>query len=121
MKKMMIALVAMFVMTMSANAQSENNYSKLTFDRLSSYLDLRVDQRESVKTAMAQFTSSMEAYYQLNDASKGGEAWEKIQARHKTTMKSILDEKQYNKYIQMLDLTAKNAAQRIMDEATASK
>ena len=121
MKKMMIALVAMFVMTMSANAQSVNNESKLTFDRMSSYLDLRVDQVEPVKTAMAQFKSSMEAYYQLQDVSKGGETWEKIQARHKTPMKSILDEKQYNKYIQMLDLTAKNAAQRIMDEATASK
>ena len=121
MKKMMIALVAVFVMTMSANAQSENNYSKLTFDRLSSYLDLRVDQRESVKTAMAQFNSSMEAYYQLNDASRGGEAWEKIQARHKATMKKILSEKQYNKYIQMLDLTVKNTAERIMDETIATR
>ena len=121
MKKMMIALVAMFVMTMSANAQSVNNYSKLTFDRLSSYLDLRVDQRESVKTAMAQFTSSMEACFQLKDGSKAGEAWEKIQARHKATMKKILSEKQYNKYIQMLDLTAKNTAERIMDETIATR
>ena len=121
MKKMMIALVAMFVMTMSANAQSNENNGQIPFDRLSNYLELKVNQIEPVKTALAQFTSSMEAYYQLQDASKGGEAWEKIQARHKTTMKSILDEKQYNKYIQMLDLTAKNAAQRIMDEATASK
>ena len=57
---MMIALVAMFVMTMSANAQSEK-YGRMTFDQLSSYLELRVDQVEPVKTAMAQFTSSMEA------------------------------------------------------------
>ena len=121
MKKMMIALVAMFVMTMGANAQSNDNYGKLSFDRLSSYLELRVNQVEPVKTALAQFNSSMEAYYQLQDASKGGEAWEKIQARHKATMKSILDEKQYNKYIQMLDLTAKNAAEKIMVEATAAK
>ena len=89
MKKMMIALVAMFVMTMSANAQSVNNESKLTFDRLSSYLELRVDQVEPVKTAMAQFATSMEAYYQLSDASKAGEAWEKIQANHKKTMKAV--------------------------------
>ena len=118
---MMIALVAMFVMTMSANAQSVNNDSKLTFDRLSSYLDLRVDQREQVKTAMVQFTTSMEACYQLSDASKAGEAWEKIQNSHKKTMKKILDEKQYKKYTQMLDLTAKNTADRLMDEATAAK
>ena len=118
---MIFALVAMFVMTMSVNAQSVNNYSKLTFDRLSSYLDLRVDQREPVKTAMAQFTSSMEACFQLKDGSKAGEAWEKIQARHKATMKKILSEKQYNKYIQMLDLTAKNTAERIMDETIATR
>ena len=118
---MMIALVAMFVMTMSANAQSVNNESKLSFDRLSSYLELRVDQRELVKTAMAQFNSSMEAYYQLKDASKGGEAWEKIQASHKKTMKKILNEKQYKKYIQMLDLTVKNTTEQMMNKATASK
>lgn len=121
MKKMMIALVAMFVMTMSANAQSDGNNGKLTFDRISSFLELRIDQVEPVKTAMAQFTSSMEAFYQLKDASKGAEAWEKIQARHKSTMKNILDEKQYNKYVQMLDLTAKNTAERMMDETTAAK
>ena len=47
---MMIALVAMFVMTMSANAQNVNNYSKQTFDRLSSFLQLTINQVEPVKT-----------------------------------------------------------------------
>ena len=117
---MMIALVAMFVMTMSVNAQSDNK-SKLSFDRLSSYLELRIDQVKPVKTAMEQFSSSMEAYYQLQDASKGSEAWEKIQARHKKTMKKVLSEKQYKKYIQVLDLTVKNTAEQMMNEATASK
>ena len=124
MKKMMIALVAMFVMTMSANAQSNETTGKLSFDRMSRYLELTVSQIEPVKTAMAQFSSSMEAYYQLQDASKGGEAWEKIQARHKMTMKKILSEKQYDKYIQMLDLTAKNTAERMTSQDgqdTASK
>ena len=120
MKKMMIALVAMFVMTMGANAQSVND-SKLTFDRLSSYLELRVDQIEPVKTAMAQFNASIEACFQLKDGTKAGEAWEKVQNRHKKTMKKILDEKQYKKYTQMLDLTAKNTADQLMDEATAAK
>ena len=120
MKKMMIALVAMFVMTMSANAQSVNNDSNLSINRLSSYLELRTDQVEPVKTALKQFTSSMEALYQLKDASKSAEAWEKIQDRHKATMKSILDEKQYDKYIQMLDLTVRNAAERMMGNAMAT-
>jgi hypothetical protein len=116
MKKMFFALVAMVMMTMSANAQSIDNNSKLTFDRLASYLELRVNQIEPVKTAMAQFESSMQAYYQLQNTSKGGEAWEKIQARHKATMKNVLDKKQYDKYIDMLDLTVKNTADRMMDQ-----
>ena len=115
MKKMMIALVAMFVMKMSANAQSDNK-GKLSFDRMSSYLELTVNQVEPVKMAMTQFSSSMEAYYQLKDASKGGEAWEKIQASHKKTMKKILNEKQYNKYVSMLDLTVKNTAERMAEQ-----
>ena len=98
MKKMFFALVAMVMMTMSANAQSINN-SKVTFDQLSSYLELTSNQIEPTKTAMAQLENSMQAYYQLQDASKAGETWEKIQARHKATMKNILNEKQYNKYV----------------------
>ena len=120
MKKMIFALVAMVMMTMSVNAQSENK-SAQTFDRVASYLELRVNQIETVKTAMAQFTNSMEAYYQLQDASKGAETWEKIQARHKATMKKVLDEKQYDKYMTMFDLTVKNAAERIANEQLASK
>lgn len=120
MKKMMIALVAMFVMTMSANAQSDNTPT-LTFDRLSSYLELTNDQIEPVRTAMAQFSSSMDAYYQLQDASQDAQAWQKIEARHKATMKQLLSEKQYQKYEKTLDLTAKNNAERIMQQQTASK
>ena len=121
MKKMIFALVAMVMMTMSANAQSNDNNGKLTFDRLSNYLELTSEQIQPVKTAMAQFESSMEALYQIREAARGSEAWEKIQARHKLTMKNILDEKQYNKYVSMLDLTAKNTADRMMQEATAQK
>jgi len=36
-------------------------------------------------------------------------------------MKKILSKKQYNKYTQMLDLTVKNTAERIMDEAVATR
>ena len=113
---MMIALVAMFVMTMSAFAQSNNNSGKFSFDRMCSYLELTIDQREPVKTAMLQLTSSMEALYQLEDPLKGAEAWEKIQARHKKTMKNLLSEKQYDKYVQMFDLTTKNTAERMSDQ-----
>jgi hypothetical protein len=116
MKKMIFALVAMVMMTMSVNAQSNDNNGKLDFNRFASYLKLRVNQIEPVKTAMAQFESSMQAYYQLQDVSKAGKTWENIQARHKATMKKVLDEKQYDKYVKMLDLTVKNTADRMMDQ-----
>ena len=121
MKKMFFALVAMVMMTMSANAQSNDNYDKLTVDRLASYLELTINQMEPIKTALAQFESSMQAYYQLQDTSKAVEAWEKIQARHKLTMKKILSDKQYDKYVKTLDLTVKNSADRMLQEAMAQK
>ena len=118
---MFFALVAMVMMTMSANAQSNDNNSKPAFNRVASYLELRVDQVEPVKTAMAQFDKSMEAYYQLQDVSKAVETWEKIQTRHKQTMKKILSEKQYDKYVKTLDLTVNNASDNMEDGQLASK
>ena len=117
---MMIALVAMFVMTMSANAQSDN-YGRMTFDQLSNYLELTIDQVEPVKTAMTQFTSSMEALYQIKDATKGAEAWQKIEASHMKKMQRLLSEKQFKKYNETFQLTAKHAAERMMDNAQASR
>ena len=114
MKKMIIALVAMFAMTMSANAQSNNKYeSQVTTAQIASYLDLRIDQQDAFNTAMAQMTKSMEAIYQLKDPSKGMEAWQKIKTRHENTMKKVLNDKQYDKYMEMFELTVKNTTERI--------
>lgn len=114
MKKFMIALVAMFAMTMSANAQSNNNYeSQVTAAQIASYLDLRIDQQDAFNTAMAQFNSSMESLYKLQDPTKGLEAWQKIKARHEQTMKKVLNDKQYDKYMEMFELTTKNATEQI--------
>ena len=114
MKKMIIALVAMFAMTMSANAQSNNKYeSQVTTAQIASYLDLRIDQQDAFNTAMAQFNSSMESFYKLQDPAKGLEAWQKIKARHEQTMKKVLNEKQYEKYLTMFELTTKNATEQI--------
>ena len=119
MKKMMVALVAMFVMATSVNAQSDNGSA--SFDRMASYLELTIDQVEQVRTAMAQFDSSMAALYQNKDASKGQEAWDKIRARHMATMKKILSGKQYEKYVTTFDLTAKNTAERLAEQLEYEK
>ena len=121
MKKMFFALVAMVMMTMSVNAQSNDNNGRLTFDRVASYLELTVNQIEPVRTALAQFDKMLGTIDHQQDASKAGEAWEKIQARHKQTMKRVLSEKQYDKYVKTLDLTAKNVAERVMEQSLASK
>ena len=109
MKKIFIALVAMLVTTISASAQSNNR--TLNFDRMSNYLELTISQIEPAKKAMEQLNCSLEAYFQLQDASKGAEALGKIQASHKKTMMKVLDADQYKKYIKMFDLTIKNAAE----------
>ena len=118
---MFFALVAMVMMTMSADAQRNDNNGRLTFDRMASYLELRVNQIEPVRTALAQFDKMLRTINLQQDASKAGEAWEKIQARHKQTMKRVLSEKQYSKYVSTLDLTAKNTAERVMEQQFASK
>ena len=118
---MIFALVAMVMMTMSANAQSDNNNGRVTFDRLASYLKLRENQIKPTKIAMAQLAQSMRAYYQLQDTSKAIETWEKIKTRHEMTMMKILSNKQYNKYVKTLDLTVKNASERMMDQQLANK
>ncbi len=119
MKKMIVALVAMFVMATSVNAQSDN--SSASFDRIASYLELTTNQVEPVRTAMAQFDSSLAALYQNKEASKGQEAWEKIRSRHMATMKKILNDKQYEKYVTTFNLTAKNTAERLAEQQMASK
>ena len=114
--------MAMVMMAMSTYAQSNDNNVKLSFGRLANYLELTTAQYEPVKLAMAQFNSSMDAYYQVKDASKGAETWEKIQARHKANMKKVLNEKQYDKYVKIFDSTVKNAAEDSMTaQQTAGK
>ena len=121
MKKMFFALVAMVMMTMSANAQSSDNNSTLTFDRMASYLELTVNQIEPVRKAMVQFDNMLGTINYQQDASIAGEAWETIQNRHKQTMKKILSEKQYDKYVKTLDLTVKNTADRMTEQLTATR
>ena len=109
------------MMGMSTYAQSNDNNGKIVFERLASYLELTTTQYEPVKTAMAQFNSSMDAYYQVKDASKGAETWEKIQTRHKATMKKVLSERQYDKYVKIFDATVKNAVYSMMLEQSGGK
>ena len=112
MKKMLFAIVATMMMSMTAMAQSATDNSannSMTFERLSSYLELTINQIEPVKTAMQQFMLSMESFNQAANERKG-EAWQKVYDQHLQRMGNILDEQQMKKYEQLMQITINNKA-----------
>ena len=103
MKKIISALVVMFAMTMSVNAQS--NDTSMFFKRIGCYLELDKYQMETVEISMDEFNEAMEA---LSDQIGTGKSVENIVNRHKHQMKQILNDKQYKKYEKIFDLTVRN-------------
>ena len=103
MKKIISALVVMFAMTMSVNAQS--NDTSIFFKRIGCYLELDKYQMETVEISMDEFNEAMEA---LSDQIGTGKSVDNIVNRHKKQMKQILNDKQYKKYEKIFDLTVRN-------------
>ena len=105
MKKMMIALVAMFVMTMSANAQSEKDsiVNLMSLEQLRNYLDLSYNQEKKVEIAIAQFQLANNYLNTLPESQKTMEGVNKMLDRQKRVMKKILTKKQYNLYVERLN------------------
>ncbi len=103
MKKIISALVVMFAMTMSVNAQS--NDTSMFFKRIGCYLELDKNQIETVEVSMDEFNESMES---LSDQIGTGKTVDNIIDRHKKQMKHILNDKQYKKYEKIFDLTVRN-------------
>ena len=103
MKKMIFAIVAMFAMTTSVNAKS-NDTSRF-FKRIGCYLELDKNQIETVEVSITEFNKSMEA---LSDQIGTGKSLDNIVDRHKKQMKHILNDKQYKKYEKIFDLTVHN-------------
>lgn len=120
MKKIISALVVMFAMTMSVNAQS--NDTSMFFKRIGCYLELDKNQIETVEISMTEFNEAMDA---LTDLIAAGKTVDSIVNRHKKQMKLILNDKQYKKYEEILDLTVRNTIEinnelRINTELLAS-
>ena len=103
MKKIISALVVMFAMTMSVNAQS--NDTSMFFKRIGCYLELDKNQIETVEVSMDEFNESMES---LSDQIGTDKTVDNIIDRHKKQMKHILNDKQYKKYEEIFDLTIHN-------------
>ena len=106
MKKIISALVVMFAMTMSVNAQS--NDTSMFFKRIGCYLELDKNQIETVEVSMDEFNESMEALSHKRGRGMGFRSANKIVDRHKKQMKQILNDKQYKKYEEIFDLTIHN-------------
>lgn len=119
MKKIVFAIVVMFAMTMSVNAKS--NDSSVFFKRISCYLELDKNQMETVKVSMAEFNNSMENLSQQRDRGMGFRSAHKIVDRHKKQMKRILSEKQYKKFEEIFELTARNKVIINMDRIVSAR
>ena len=119
MKKIIFAIVAMLVMTMSANAKS--NDSSVFFKRMSCYLELDKNQMETVKVSMAEFNNAMESLSQKRGRGMGFRSANKIVDRHKKQMKQILSDKQYKKYEEIFDLTVRNTVKINIERITSSR
>ena len=102
----MIALVAMFAMTTSVNAKS--NDTSMIFKRIGCYLELDKNQIETVEVSITEFNKSMEALSHKRGRGMGFRSANKIVDRHKKQMKQILNDKQYKKYEKIFDLTVHN-------------
>ena len=116
---MIFAIVAMFVMTMSVNAKS--NDTSMFFKRMSCYLELDKNQMETVKVSMAEFNESMEALSHKRGRGMGFRSANKIVDRHKKQMKQILNDKQYKKYEEIFDLTFRNTVKINIERITSSR
>ncbi|MBO4482704.1 MAG: hypothetical protein J5735_02700 [Prevotella sp.] len=119
MKKIIFAIVAMLVMTMSVNAKS--NDSSVFFKRMSCYLELDKNQMETVKVSMAEFNNAMESLSQKRGRGMGFRSANKIVDRHKKQMKQILSDKQYKKYEEIFDLTVRNTVKINIERITSSR
>ena len=128
MKKIVLTLVAMMTITM-ANAENEeknavqavNAYDMtVNMRKLAVALGLTLDQMEAVQDIHTAVCNDMYLAGSAHAEERKALVDEAVK-KDIRYMHYILDEKQYKKYVNMLDLTAKNTAERIMQQQTASK
>lgn len=98
-KSMMILIMAM---SLSVSAQTTR------FDRISWQLQLTTEQIQPSKQAFRQLEAAMKTLERTEPTLKPV-ATRRIMEAHKKTMKEILNEKQFEQYVKMLDLTLQNA------------
>jgi hypothetical protein len=116
MKKMILMVVAMLSMTMTSYAENENAENTLNVEaydmtvnirKLAVVLDMTCDQMESVEEIHRMFCADMT---QAAHASKDerNELVDKAVKKDLRYMRYVLDQKQYRKYLMLLNATLTN-------------
>ena len=103
------------------NENAKTNDSSVFFKRISCYLELDKNQMETVKVSMAEFNDAMENLSQQRGRGMGFRSAHKIVNRHKKQMKQILSDKQYKKFEEIFDLTARNKVIFNMDRIVSAR
>ena len=115
MKKIVLLVVALFSMTMSY-AENENNNKVLTVEsydmtvnirKLAVTLGLTLDQMEVVADIHNNFCNEMKLAA-IAEADKRAEMVDKAVDKDMRYMHYVLNNKQYKKYVLLLDLTLQN-------------
>ena len=116
MKKMILMVVAMFSMTMTSYAENENAENTLNVEaydmsvnirKLAVTLDMTFDQMESVEEIHRIFCAEMVLAAHANKDEREALV-DKAVKKDLRYMRYILDQKQYKKYLLLLNTTLQN-------------
>lgn len=119
MKKIVLTLVAMMTITMAHAENEAGNMTEATkaYDmsvnirRLAVTLGLTIDQMEAVQDIHQQFCNEMMLAAHANDDERA-ELTDKALKKDIRYMRYVLDEKQYKKYLTLLNVTLANRGLR---------
>ena len=118
MKKVVLMLVMLF--TISANAFSEGidlknrenfekyDFNNINFKKLASFLDLSEDQMELANEFSNELAKDMEFAFYENDGDARKRVVKNLLDKNVKNMSYVLSEKQYRKYLRVLNVTLIN-------------
>lgn len=121
-----LVLLAVVALGMSATSfagekvESKNWKVDVNVAKLSKYLDLDANQREQVATISEYFADKVQSASYAKEAKQGKKLREAVYGNFKL-MKRTLTDKQYKKYVQLLNVTLKNRGLDAYMEDVASK
>ena len=124
MKRLVLLVVVALGMSATSFAgekvESKNWKVDVNVAKLSKYLELDANQREQVATISEYFADKVQSASYAKEAKQGKKLREAVYGNFKL-MKRALTDKQYKKYVQLLNVTLKNRGLDAYMEDVASK